>query len=149
MVDELDDILKYQFNIGGTDFNFEIIKFSSIEEYNSYREDGDLAIFKDLFNDDTSITHIVGYFWDIIGEPKLPLNLGELVKTLEWLGKEYVIYNWPDVIFYEAENPKFHNIYSRLFDSFGYDNIRNINNHHLFTYRERVGKNIKENNDEI
>lgn len=146
---KLEDVLKYHFSIDGTNFIYEIIKFNSIEEYDSYREDEDIAIFNNLFKDDSSIKHIISLSWDIDGKVNSSIRLNELIKTIEWLGKEYLFYNWPDIVFYEAENFKFHRIYRRLFSSFGYSNTRNIGNYHIFTLDDRVGKNIKEENDEI
>lgn len=124
------DFVTYEMDLDGTTIRFYVTEFSGIKEYNSYVTDKEDLIFSPLENND--IDSIVGYDWEIIEKtppsrttidintPHEKVNIVRLIKMIEFLGKHYVLYNWPSVIFYEAINPKLGLIYSRMFSVFGY-----------------------------
>lgn len=133
-----DDIFEYTFKLNGYEFEFDIVRFHGIKEYIDLMEDGDINIFKPLMKYSNQIKHIVGYDWDILKKANKDVNIFDLVKSVEWIGKRYVMEYWPDVIFYEAEDKRLHRIYERMFPSFGYHLTYSIGNSYVYTKFSKV-----------
>jgi len=135
-----DGILEYKFNLGSYTFEFDIVEFYSIKEYCDYLENDKENIFRPLEKYSDEIHLIAGYDWNVINSFGDELNIFDLVRSVEWIGKEYVLANWPDVIFYEAEDRRLHRIYERMFPSFGYNLTYSIDNNYIYTKfgRDRI-----------
>lgn len=137
------DIISYDFDIDGEHVRFNIVSFSGIKEYNSYTKSDDEKIFSPL--DNKEINSIVGYDWGFVdniegrgahvysGTPKRNVNIFNLMKVIEYIGKDYVMVNWPDVIFYEADSHRLGKIYARMFPSFGYVLSYIVGKYYVFT----------------
>lgn len=139
MCTQNDDIFEYTFELDGYEFEFDIVKFDGIEDAIDFMEDGDENIFKPLMKYKNQINELVGYDWDVLKKVNKNVNIFHLVRCVEFIGKQYVLEHWPDVIFYEAEDSRLHRIYEKMFPSFGYHFTYSIGNTYVFT---KFGKDI-------
>ncbi len=141
-----DDIFEYTFEIDGYTFEFDIVKFEGIDDAIDFMDDDDENIFEPLMKYKNQIKELVGYDWNILKTGN-NVNIFSLIKCVEFIGKEYVLKNWPDVIFYEAEDKRLHRIYERMFPSFGYYLTYSVGNTYVFTkFRKDIIKIIQEEN---
>lgn len=122
---------QYDIELNGNTYKFDVVLFEGIDEYNSHLEPNEVSIFNKLEKIKHKIFKVVGYDWDI-KQINNDINIFHLVRAIEWVGKDYVIRHWPDVIFYEAEDDRLHRIYQRMFGSFGYHYLYETNKHHIF-----------------
>lgn len=122
---------QYNFELNGNKYNFDVVLFNGIDEYNSYLKPDDARIFDRVNKLKNKIYKVVGYDWDI-KKNNNNVDIFQLVRAIEWIGKDYVIRNWPDIIFYETEDNRLHKIYSRMFPSFGYHYLYEIEKNHIF-----------------
>lgn len=109
------DLHNFHFIINDSIIDFNITKFSSLSEYNGYTENESQQIFNDLVEEKC---HIVGYDWEILNSKGLSLRT--LFKTIQEIGTLYAMEHLPDIIYYEAMNPKLHKIYMKMFPIKGY-----------------------------
>lgn len=138
--EEEDDITTYTFEISGVEIIFTVVAFSSIEEFRGY----DGGMFDNEIFDD--VKTIAGYSWEFAGETN-ELNFFLLMRTLEFLGKEYAFQNKPDIIFYEAENVQLREIYKPPFDAFDYKHITDFGGCENYIFRH-IGSYGKDNKKE-
>lgn len=143
------DFVTYEFVLDGTTVRFYVTEFSGIDDYNSFVFDEGDKVFNKEENGD--INSIVGYEWEIIEKtppsrttignetPCEKVNIVRLIRMIEFIGKHYVMMNWPDVIFYEDINSKLSTIYSRMFSVFGYS-LEHITDNAYFFVRESKDK---------
>ena len=110
-----DDIMAFHFKINNSIIVFSITEFNSLSEYNSYTEHKGEEIFNDLVEERCTI---VGYDWSITN--KFGLSLRDMFHVIQNIGTSYAMDFLPDIIYYEAMNPKLHKIYTKMFPIKGY-----------------------------
>lgn len=133
---EDEDFCSYSFELDGNKYLFNAVSFNGINEYNSFIEEGGLRIFDILTPDQIkSSKKIVGYSWDIDKTNNHRVNMFQLAEMIELIGKDYAVRHWPDIVFYESKDHRFHEIYCRMFSSCGYHLGYSINHHHVY-FRE-------------
>ena len=126
-----DDIITYYSTINNSTIEFNIVEFHGIKEFNDYRDETDDDILGPLSAMNPKL--VVGYDWDFHKKSDEQIDLKLLMRVIEYIGKEYVMKNWPDVIFYEAEDKRLHRIYERMFPSFGYNLLYSIGDNYIYT----------------
>lgn len=125
------DILNYQFKIKDSLINLDIVEFKGVEDYEQYLEEGDENIFTPLKDYLNEMNRIAFFDWEF--EIRKEIDIFKLIRMVEVLCKDYVLRKSPDVIAYEAKNPKLHRIYERLFPSFGYRLEYSIGDDYVYT----------------
>jgi len=125
------DYSQYEFELDNNEYKFDVVLFNGIDEYNSYLKPNDPKIFDKIEKIKHKIYKVVSYDWDI-KKNNDDVDIFQLVRLIELIGKDYVIRHWPDVIFYMTDDPRLHTIYQRMFSSFGYNYLYEIENHHVF-----------------
>jgi hypothetical protein len=126
-----ENMCRYIFELDDNKYFFDVVKFEGIEDYNKNLEVGEIDIFAPLNKIKNKIFKVVSYDWDI-EKNNDRVNIFQLVRVIEFVGKEYVLRNWPDVIFYQADDKRLHKIYQRMFPSFGYEFMYEIDKHYVF-----------------
>lgn len=136
---EQDDIIKYVFTINGLDLTFSIVRFDSVEEFNSYAEDESEMILSPFKEEE--LHHIVGYDWDFDDEllHRNQINIVTLVKIIYEIGARYILEREPDLVFYFADNPKLHRIYHKMFPYVGWEMVYSSSDYYFYS---KCGKEI-------
>ena len=130
-----ENITSYIFELDGNTYKFDIVKFKDIREYDSLKEKintNNIDIFRSIQNKD-DIKNIVSFDWNVIELKNKKVNIFVLMRICQIIGGAFSIENEPDIIFYYAENERFHNIYKKLFEPyFWYNLIDVVDKHYVY-----------------